>query len=339
VLVKRTVFYFAALYLLALVVLWLLIYYDRGVLWPITLFLFSPRWMAALPLLVLVPWTFAIRPRLTLIYILHLSIIFGPISGLRISTRQSVSSQNQTALRVLSCNVGAGPVHVDHLVELATSQNIDVMVLQECAPPTTEKLMEVLQWNRQQVGNMVICSPFKLGPKESVARHTASIYNPVAAMVCALEVPSSSRGDTKGVAPTLVVQVVCVHLPTFRPAFERVRQFDRQSGVAIQERGALYREIAEEVRTRVGTLAKPFVVAGDFNVPVESAYYRDYWSEYRNALDDVGSGYCYTKYTQLHGVRIDHVLCSEDWNVKTARVGPELGGDHRPVITELLLEN
>lgn len=332
---KRVVLSFAVLYLIALLVLWGLIVFDQGNLWPITLFLFSPRWMAASPLFLLVPWTLYVRAKLAFIYILHLAIILIPISGFRFSMRTTVVAANQTAVRAMTGNLGAGPIDVKKLARLAILRDVDVMILQECASSTTQEILAELEWNHRQVGNMLICSPHKLGSEEIVARHTSSTYNPVAAFVCPLELPVDSSGESE----PLVIQIVCVHLPTFRPAFERVRHFDRQSGTAIQERGVLYREIAASLQQHLLTLETPFVVAGDFNVPVDSAYYRDYWADYRNALDEVGFGYCYTKYTRMHGIRIDHVLCNANWTVKSAWVGPGLGGDHRPVITELLLDN
>ena len=60
---KRTTFILALLYLIGLLACWGLIRFDAYGWWPVTLFLFSPRWTVALPLLVLIPLTVAFRPR------------------------------------------------------------------------------------------------------------------------------------------------------------------------------------------------------------------------------------------------------------------------------------
>ena len=36
-------------------------------------------------------------------------------------------------------------------------------------------------------------------------------------------------------------------------------------------------------------------------------------------------------------VRIDHVLVSPDWHVRSFRIGPDVGSDHFPVVADLLL--
>jgi endonuclease/exonuclease/phosphatase (EEP) superfamily protein YafD len=73
-------------------------------------------------------------------------------------------------------------------------------------------------------------------------------------------------------------------------------------------------------------------------MPVDSAIYRRYWSAWQNAFSTAGLGFGYTKYTRRWGIRIDHVLAGDEWRVLEARVGPDLGGDHRPVVVKLELK-
>jgi endonuclease/exonuclease/phosphatase (EEP) superfamily protein YafD len=81
----------------------------------------------------------------------------------------------------------------------------------------------------------------------------------------------------------------------------------------------------------------PIVIAGDFNMPVESAIYQQYWSNWENAFSSAGLGYGHTKFTRFFGARIDHVLVNREWDVLAARIGPNLGGDHRPLFVDLQL--
>ena len=81
----------------------------------------------------------------------------------------------------------------------------------------------------------------------------------------------------------------------------------------------------------------PVLIAGDFNMPVESAIYHRYWSRYTNAFSTAGFGYGYSfgrtrKFRRW--VRIDHILSGPDWRVLGCWVGPDVGSDHWPVIAE-----
>jgi endonuclease/exonuclease/phosphatase (EEP) superfamily protein YafD len=81
----------------------------------------------------------------------------------------------------------------------------------------------------------------------------------------------------------------------------------------------------------------PTIVAGDFNLPVESAIYRTHWGDLRNAFSRAGIGTGYTKHTRYWGVRIDHVLASGDIGTHRSFVGRDVGSDHLPLIADLVL--
>ena len=81
----------------------------------------------------------------------------------------------------------------------------------------------------------------------------------------------------------------------------------------------------------------PVIIAGDFNMPVESTIYRRFWSGLGNVFEDAGFGFGYTKReNRWIRARIDHVLYAERWFDGTAaETGPDVGSDHLPVIAEL----
>jgi endonuclease/exonuclease/phosphatase family metal-dependent hydrolase len=81
------------------------------------------------------------------------------------------------------------------------------------------------------------------------------------------------------------------------------------------------------------------IVAGDFNLPVESAIYRRHWGDFTNAFWHAGWGLGRTKHTRLIGVRIDHILLGDRLHARRTWVGPALGSDHRPVIAELRIRD
>jgi endonuclease/exonuclease/phosphatase (EEP) superfamily protein YafD len=64
--------------------------------------------------------------------------------------------------------------------------------------------------------------------------------------------------------------------------------------------------------------------------------FRREFGDYQDAFSVAGWGYGYTKFTRVHGVRIDHVMCDGAWQAMKCWVGPDVGSDHRPVIAKFL---
>ncbi len=337
--IQRALRFSAIVYLAVLLVLWGFIYFDTGKLWPVTLFLFSPRWIVAFPLWVLVPLTLAFRTRLTYAYVLHGLIIVFPVMGYRMAWSRPDQLDAGRAMTVMTYNLGEGHIDTDELVGLTIRHGIDVLVLQECPASLSKPVFEKLGWAHRQESNIAIGSPSDLGEMQILDRPAGQPWG-IAAVCCELRFPAAAplaytvNKDPLGPA---TVRIVAVHFPTFRPALEKARRFETTAGAAIDDLGVQYRAHVASVREQVRSFRVPTVIAGDFNIPVESAYYRDYWSGFQNALSSVGTGLRHTKHTRFHGVRIDHVLADGNWEIGSAVVGPGLGGDHRPVIVNLSL--
>jgi endonuclease/exonuclease/phosphatase (EEP) superfamily protein YafD len=338
---KRLSRYMLVLYLLALIAVCVGVRFDNGNLWPVTLFLFSPRWLVAIPLVILVPLTVVVEWRLSLLYLLHGGVIVFLLQGFQFAGEQSqAASEQQTVLRVMTCNLGGGTIDTDKLVAMVASHDIDVVAFQECTWSVSLPVFQQLGWNHKQEANIAFGSPHPLGEIHVLARQTVSPYNPLAALCCEVRLSRQSaetRVDEQSAQEFVKIQVVNVHLPTFRPALAKARCLRSDTGAAIGVMGERYRTVAARTANRIRELAGPVVVMGDFNVPVESAFYRDYWSSLQNAFCEAGTGFGYTKHTRLHGVRIDHVLADETWQVCAASVEDGFGGDHRPVIAELAI--
>jgi endonuclease/exonuclease/phosphatase family metal-dependent hydrolase len=93
----------------------------------------------------------------------------------------------------------------------------------------------------------------------------------------------------------------------------------------------------EASRTACGWVAEapgPVLLAGDFNMPPESAVYRRDWSRYTDAFGTAGFGTGYTWFCPYHGLRIDHIMAGSGWRCLGCWVGPNVGSDHRPLIAE-----
>jgi endonuclease/exonuclease/phosphatase (EEP) superfamily protein YafD len=131
-----------------------------------------------------------------------------------------------------------------------------------------------------------------------------------------------------------------VHLQTIRGGLEAlgVQQWRALPQFAHNREEAASESRAARERTKGGT--EPMIVAGDFNLPVESAIYRANWGDLRNAFSSCGRGLGHTKFTSLFGIRIDHVLTSNQWRCADARVlANSYGGDHAPLVVDLVIPN
>jgi endonuclease/exonuclease/phosphatase (EEP) superfamily protein YafD len=135
--------------------------------------------------------------------------------------------------------------------------------------------------------------------------------------------------------PSGVVGVVNLHLETPRKGFEALMAGD----VERLRLNTGLRDIESLLARRfVDAGHEPTIVAGDFNTPVESRIFQDHWGSLTDAFSRVGTGFGMTKYNGWIRVRIDHVLADDAWwRVAGARVGSDLGSDHRPLIADLVL--
>jgi len=103
------------------------------------------------------------------------------------------------------------------------------------------------------------------------------------------------------------------------------------------------RQKSREIAAIVAALPSPKVVAGDFNMPAESTIYRKYWSGYQNVFSMRGTGYGWTERASVRGIpvwfRIDHILVNEDLKPLICRIGPDVGSDHLPVISDIVFQH
>ena len=112
-----------------------------------------------------------------------------------------------------------------------------------------------------------------------------------------------------------------------KPPLER-RQF-RLRNDQLEAVGALARE-----------LPRPLIVVGDLNTTMWSPWYREFCAA--NKLVNARRGFGVlaswpAAYPALGRVPIDHCLVSPQIAVTGCRLGPAIGSDHRPLITDLVV--
>jgi endonuclease/exonuclease/phosphatase (EEP) superfamily protein YafD len=294
--------------------------------WPATLFTFGPRWIAILPLPCLVPLALLFHRRALWLLAVAGIVVIGPIMGFCLSWQALWSNEAASggeSLRVLSCNNGSGGSQ-SALAEFIRSTRPDLIVLQEGSLSVALPPEAGVGWQSAHVGGVWIYSRFPIVQAETLKSERFEPWNHPAGR-CDLETPWGT------------IHVVGVHLETPREGLQEMI-LGKWKGIPEMRRTTEIRRVESELASEMAAACPgPTIVAGDFNMPVDSTIYQRYWSSWQNAFSTAGLGFGPTKFTTHFGIRIDHILANGAWRVRNARIGPSLGGDHRPVVAELEL--
>lgn len=311
------------LYLVVLVVAYLVVQFIGDSAWWTLPLVFGPRWVISVPLLFTLPWAvLSIRRRaMAAVGTVAVNLL---LLGVEIPWTATNAVQSSTRLRIVSCNVQGGHADLTALSEFARKGSADVILLQENSAEAVQAVVWPGDWHRLGIHGIAVLSRFPIRAVEQT-------------------LPEGDGGAPLAMHVTLAtpagdLQISSVHLSTPRDALEAM--LDHKWGGADSARENIARRDRES-KLLSGAIAQstlPVIVAGDFNLPVDSRIYRDHWGgRFGNAFSDAGWGLGYTKYTRRFGIRIDHVLSSSHWRTVECRVGPDIGSDHRPVFAELEL--
>lgn len=315
-------------YLILVLALWLLLWIGNERWWPTTLILFGPRWLFSLPLLILVPLAVWLERRQLIVVFLAALILFIPVMKLCVPFRQAASANPK--IRVLTCNVGGPDLDKEKLRRLIQSSDADIIALQECPKETAEGALP--GWTISQDQRLTIASHFPIKPgKRLHTMHPPHRW------------PRGSMLQGFIQTPQGELAFCSLHLPSPRYGISslidrrRILNFSRLK--VLQEEQELRGTTSREIESLIRTDAVPMIVAGDFNMPVESAWYRQYWSDYSNAFSLAGFGYGFTEKVEIRNfeykVRIDHILTRGALIANKCWVGPDIGSDHFPLIADI----
>jgi endonuclease/exonuclease/phosphatase (EEP) superfamily protein YafD len=292
--------------------------------WMATALLFAPRWVLGLPLLVLVPAALATRRRPLAPLGAALVLLLGPVMGFEVPGPGALLHRDEPRdLRVMTANIGGGPsISSAALAEVLREIRPDVAAFQECDVDLDR--LRSAGWFARSDGHLCVVSRF---PVHRATRERDDL--------------EPGGGSGKAVAyvletPAGPLTLVNLHLATVRPGLFEVMHRGWRGAPDLTANSALRRLESRVARDRATRMAPRPIVVGDFNVPVESAIYREAWAAWSNAFSSAGLGFGWTKYTRWYGVRVDHVLHGPDWECRSAWVGPSLGFDHRPVVADLV---
>ena len=109
--------------------------------------------------------------------------------------------------------------------------------------------------------------------------------------------------------------------------------------------GARHSKMRNDEMMEVSSLFDPStsrIMTGDFNMPPWSPWFARVTSNSQTV--DAARGFGPTRTwevfpTIVGGLKIDHALLSDDFQVHDFRVGPDIGSDHRPIIVDFSFRN
>ena len=325
--------------LAALGVLCWLIFIVSESWWVSAVLTYAPRAPFVAPTLgLLMASLFWHRPSLA-VNAVSLLVVLGPLMGLSLPISRlagaSAAIPDQFELKLVSCNVQAfQPNFAKVLEEIAVIQP-DVIALQEAFPlsPLLEETYRdwhTISHDRYWVGSR--------WPIKKLADFEIPSFERSAGLVVEIETP---RGP---------VVLSDIHQMTARRGLMELSKHSLLSGdvtgrleesvVQREEESILIREQVEAARGD-----KPLLLCGDFNTPVSSQVFQRHWGDFQSAFDLAGVGYGYTSPCKanrfwpenLPWARIDHILCSPEWNVVACQIGKSAGSDHRLIAATLRL--
>jgi len=318
-------------YVAAVLIAWLLLHLAGDHWWAASLLLFGPRWIGLLPVLFLIPLALVLQPGLLRpIVVIALIFVFG-VMGYQLTPPWRSSSIDPTRLiSVVTCNVHGGEAGWDRFQSLMYESAPDIVAIQELSGDVELPFSE--EWHVAREGQLVLASPHPIRDVQKWYRHEPPTpWPPLVALSAIVDCPEGP------------VTVCNVHFTS--PHDGITEALDRHTLVNINRTANLKRlnhirqQESAAVSKWIGGLPDVDIVLGDFNLPVESRIYKEFWSNYRNAFSESGVGVGSTRWVLFHnfqyGVRIDHILTSDAWHPITCRVGRDIGSDHLPLVAQL----
>jgi len=200
----------------------------------------------------------------------------------------------------------------------------DIVVLQECAENLADAQYWPRGWTVRFEQSLCLASRFPVVEAKTLER-----------------IETGDQGGTGNVmfyrlrsdSAWGMLDLAVLHLETPRKGIEQVRYGARVSALARNE---LVREVGSRRMSRwISEQSDSALIAGDFNLPVESRIFRAHWSACGDAFSAVGHGFGWTRVLPHFAIRIDHVLTCAGWRAVHTELGPELGSDHLPLIVDL----
>ena len=291
---------------------------------PKYLLLFGPRWwLIVLVMVIPFGWKSLSKRQLAIVpFLLVLSLNYLDFQLPQFWSSLWLNDNKRTELKVLTANVGSGglnaelKIHIEHAAP-------DILLLQEASKINISKLFDIDYFTECHSG-LCIASKYPFEQENSLNRKLVGGWGTFA-IFYRINTPN---GD---------VLLANIHFETPRsvlmgaiygyPDFDYAKEVDsnRQFEASL---------VGLWASNKTQTL-----IVGDFNMPADENIYRQNFSGLNNAIDVKGLGVNYTKFTSWHGVRIDHILYSDDFELLAVKIINTISGDHKPVMATFSMIN
>jgi len=315
----RAVAWLCWLYLTLILAVWALVALASDEWWPATLLMFLPRWMWALPLVLLAPLAAWRRPHAQWILLAGGIVVAWQLMGFSIPwNRLSNEESDRFRCRVLTCNVHRNPFGIKGIF---AEIRPDIVVLQDCPHHFEPTDFGEGRWYVWSHGQFVLASRYPI--LEPIA-----LEPPEGPRDAAVRARLKAPGDFD-------IRFYVLHLESPRDALVALRRRGLDGGEVLQTNSNTRRSQSAAITAWILKDTGPLLIAGDFNTPSDSTIYNTFWSDYSNAFSEAGLGWGHTYHANHVALRIDHILAGPGWRCRHCWVGPEVGSEHRPVIADM----
>ena len=290
--------------------------------------LFGPRWWLLVCVIGLfVFWRYLSKRQLqlsSLLVLLSLNYLDFqlPSVGSYFSTSTSTSTSITSEISILSANIGGGGSKKE-LDYIGFSWEPDIILLQEARRVELAKLFNDYNF-KECISGLCIFSKY---PFKQVKVLNRKLFQGWGIFAVFYEIETQFG----------LVSLANVHFETPRSVLMGLihRTFDFSLASTIESN----RQFEADLVSLWSKNKNHTLIAGDFNMPEDENTYQRSFSHLNNAIGTKGIGFNATKHTVWHGVRIDHILYSDDFTLKTVEVIDAMNGDHRPVFATFSVGN
>ncbi len=289
---------------------------------PKYILLFGPRWW----LLTLVLFLFVVlrhlsgRQRLILPFLILLSLNYCDFQFLNILKGSIEPPSKQNQIKLVTYNMGGSS---DKELKLLIKYiQPEILLLQEVGNVEIDKLVGD-SYSTECASNLCIISKYPFKQEKTLDRKLFGGWGKFAAFY-------------KIVTPNGELLLANVHLETPRPVLESL--------VYLSFNQTLAKKVESNRQFEVNVISlwekhkKNTLIVGDFNMPSDENLFRQSFYHMNSAIEVGGFGFNYTKHTYWFGVRIDHILFSNDFDLIEVQVIELLGGDHQPIMATLIMK-
>jgi vancomycin resistance protein VanJ len=233
------------------------------------------------------------------------------------------------ALTVLSCNLLVGSGSTDAAADYIRAQSPDIIFFQEYTPAAHDVLTRAFKESHPHIVSSLRDDAFGQAIYSKLPLTEVKLYPPPI---------SSARPQHRRIGSPAEPQIRCIVALNGREiVLQNVHDMPPAGLSLLQEQLRYF----EWLRDFTGAERRPMILAGDFNSTMSSTPNRQLLRDgFQNthALAGRGRGSTWVDVTWLRhlpGVRIDHVLISQELTCDLSEVGPSTGSDHRPIMARI----